>query len=220
MSSKSECKLGFALPGTLEMRLGGGCELRHQESIARCAPPTRGGMARTPHTTELLRDGASSTPESPRAVRHARNRLPCRVSVSISDIFSTMPRSFCCKDTMQLAARDASSPSKGSPDASSRNWMPPRRWTSQGHHRKVDSRRSGNFSMDWNPDTGLATPMSEAGPDTPRIHRTARPKHDPALPPAGVRFAAVGPPHAALVRPDPWGIPRRWNDAMTGQLTR
>lgn len=104
MSSKSECKLGFALPGTLEMRLGGGCELRHQESIARCAPPTRGGMARTPHTTELLRDGASSTPESPRAVRHARNRLPCRVSVSISDIFSTMPRSFCCKDTMQLAA--------------------------------------------------------------------------------------------------------------------
>ena len=104
MSSNSEFKLRFALPGTLGMRLGGGVRTAASESVARRAPPTRGGMARILRTTELLRAGASSTPESPRAIRHARNRLPCRVSVSISDIFSTMPRSVCCKDTMQLAA--------------------------------------------------------------------------------------------------------------------
>ena len=33
MSSNSECKLRFALPGTLGMRLGGGCGLRHRSPL-------------------------------------------------------------------------------------------------------------------------------------------------------------------------------------------
>ena len=49
------------------------------------------------------------------------------------DLRSGLPRATGC---------DASSPSRGSPNESSCNWVPPRRWLSSGHRREIDSRHS------------------------------------------------------------------------------